>query len=217
MICPRCGFEGTPSQETVDTATDGKFVTIARFAWASEAGYFSHELSLPGDFETRIVWEDQSDTIHGFWQGEYLLQVPPDWTDEARARLRGLLDDKGEVTEPTRNRWSGGADADDATFDPQTSSGINWVPIILTLTAGSMAAISYQVWSRNGERPPVARDESLDVEAHPAPGNRVFMHESDDGSQWAVRFDSKSDQMILTEDVDGDRRPERRHVLHAVP
>ncbi len=216
MLCPRCGFEGTPSHESVDTLTDGSFVTIARFAWASEAGYFSHELGLPGDFEARIVWEDQSDKIHGFWQGEYLLQVPPDWTDEARTRLRELLEDKGETPPPTPRRWSGDVESDDPAFDPQATSGINWMPIILTLTAGSMAAIGYQIWISNGAPPPVARDESIEEESLPTPGNRVFMHESPDGGQWTVRFDPDHDRMILTEDADGDGHTERR-VLHAVP
>jgi hypothetical protein len=217
MICPRCGFEGNPSADHCDAVVDGAFVTIARFAWASEAGYFSHEMGLRGNFETRILWEDQSDKIHGFWQGEYLLQVPPDWADEARAMLRGLLDDNAERPQPGHPRWVEPVDEVDPTFDPQASFGINWVPIILTLTAGSVAALGYQVWSRHGEAPAVAREESPEELAAPAEGERVFVQESPDGSRWTVRLDASGDRMILLEDADGDHRPDRRRVLHAVP
>lgn len=213
MLCPRCGFEGSLSADHCETVLDGAFVTIARFAWASEAGYFSHELGLRSSFETRILWEDQSDTIHGFWQGEYLLQVPPDWVDEARAMIRELLDDNGERPHAVNNRWSEPEDAVE-TFDPQFSSAMNWVPIILTLTAGSVAALGYQAWSRHGEQPAVAREESPEELAAPVEGERVFVQ---DGGQISIRFDPAGDRMILGVDLDGDHRPDRHQLLRAVP
>jgi hypothetical protein len=216
MICPRCGFEGSPSADHCDAVVDGAFVTIARFAWASEAGYFSHEMGLRTSFENRILWEDQSDAIHGFWQGAYLLQVPPDWADEARALFRQLLDENIERAQPA-NDSSEFDGADSVPFDPQSSFTINWVPIILTLTAGSVAAFGYQVWSRHGERPAVAREESPDELEAPREGERLFVADGPEDGRWSVRLDAAGESMILLEDIDGDRRPDRRRVLHAVP
>lgn len=215
MLCPRCGYDGSPAHDTHDDLHDGSFVTIARFAWASEAGYFSHELGLQDDFETRIVWEDQSDKIHGFWQGEYLLQVPADWADEARLRLRHLLDEQSEPAETASRRWPRSANAEE-TFDTAGATGINWVPLILTLTAGSVAAISYQVWSRHRERPPIAREEFPEELTQPVAVNRIFVDEHD-GTRVTVRFDPESERLILSEDVDGDSSPDRRRVLRATP
>jgi hypothetical protein len=212
MICPRCGFDGELAADQCDAAVDGKFVTIARFAWASEAGYFAHELSQLSSMETRILWEDRSDKIHGFFQGEYLLQASQEWADQARAQLRVLLEEQKESPALEPGNWSA-ANGDDPTFDPQSPSAIRWVPIVLTLTAGSVVAIGYQAWSRQEARQAIARDRSLDEWDAEPDGRQVFV--GDDGSRWTVEFDPAGDEVILVEDSNGDHHPDRRHVLHA--
>lgn len=214
MHCPRCGYDGVPAAESCNTAVEGSFVTIARFAWASEAGYFSHELGVRNPFETRILWEDLSDKVHGFWQGEYLLQVPPEWADEARAQLRLLLDDKGDGTADA-GRWDESSDREQA-FDPQLSSSIRWVPIVLTLTAGTVVAIGYQVWLRHEVRPPIARDQTLEELDAPREGGQLFVHQEADGTSLTIELNPAREQMILTEDLDGDGEPDQRRVLQVV-
>jgi hypothetical protein len=195
-----------------DTATDSAddWCTVARFGNAAEAGYFANELEFAIGREPRLVQRDDFDAVHHFWRTSYVLSVPGDLAELAATQLRRILD--GEPTEPAvagpewqkeRRRGFGDEPQPAETGAP---SGINWVPIVLTLAAGSLV-----LWAgkkQHAPRRPAIPDDAQRVDIWDAldRDQLPWVQRSNEGSG-SVRelvVDAASGQALLREDRDGD-------------
>lgn len=110
-------------------AEEGEYgVAIARFQSGAEAGYFADELTRETGIEADVLVRERFDAVHAIWTVDYILQVSPQHADEAPRALQSLVDATGD-------------DAGEELTRPSVSdlpAGV-WVPLILTLAAGSIA------------------------------------------------------------------------------
>jgi len=225
--CPECG-RLSPEQEVCShcpsryepagarlareaaLATDDDWCTVARFGNAAEAGYFANELEFAIGCEPRLDLRDDFDALHHFWRTSYVLSVPGSLAELAAVQLRRILDGEpiesglsAGVGRPRDKRPSLPAERDEV--DPAHPSGINWVPIVLTLAAGSLV-----LWAGKKQhipRRPAAPDDAQRVDLWDAldRDHLPWVQRSDDGA--GVRelvVDAASRQAILREDRDGD-------------
>jgi hypothetical protein len=121
-------------------------VPIARFRHAAEAGYFAHELLCREDVEAGVVAQEQFDALGGLWSTQFLLTVPPLTVERATTLLQSLVEENSDRIAPVL----ADEDCDDPPSEPYhmaavsdqdfvaVDSGVNWVPIVLTLAAGSV-------------------------------------------------------------------------------
>lgn len=214
--CPRCR---SATDETPRTATacssgaatqDDVWEVVARFGNAAEAGYFANELEYAIGCEPRLEHCDDFDPISHFWRTSYVLSVPGQRGDLARTQLRRILD--GEAIEPVSEfsgRSTGGPvprrSVDSQVLAETGASGINWVPIVLTLAAGSLV-----LWAgkkAHFPRRPAAPDEALRIDVWDVLGR--------DQAPWVqqpvgergvreLRIDAATGRAVLREDADGD-------------
>ncbi len=108
MKCPACGHEwldrtadetvrrepevGGPALEPgADTGDHRRFVSIARFKYAAEAGFFESELAAQLDVPTRIVEQSCFDAMAGLWLTWFALCVPEEHAVEAQQALSELV------------------------------------------------------------------------------------------------------------------------------
>lgn len=227
-ICPHCGWGGV--SETVcercgvtlirardDSAalaerepeTLAEWVTIARFSNAAEAGYFAHELLPLLDCEPRIEYQDDFDAVGGAWRTRYLLTVPVHLAEHGRRQLGVMLDGSWEQ-DPAR------PDSDDPFSVTETAvertphgsnSRINWVPIMLTLAAGSAV-----LWA--GRKAPFVRRHAAPGEAGQrdlfeflADGAQPWVQQQGNGGRRELRINRGT--ATIFEDTDGDGRFDR--------
>lgn len=228
MICPHCGWVGQGesdcqhcSAELVRTRdaggvradfdeldADSEWITIARFGNAAEAGYFAHELGPVLKCEPRIEYQDDFDAIAGAWRTRYLLTVPIEIAEHGRIQLAAMLEGNWELDQP-------GPDADDpfCSAEPTVpgrsqrgaNSRINWVPIMLTLAAGSAV-----FWA--GRKAPFVRGpveprgagqrDLLDFLADGA--DPWVQHGGAGGGRRELRINPRGDGATVVEDTDGD-------------
>jgi hypothetical protein len=211
--CPRCerhGYESNPATRDAPTECVDDWCTVARFGNAAEAGYFANELEFAIGCEPRLVQRDDFDAMHHFWRTSYVLSVPGELAELAAAQLRRILD--GEPTEPAvasperREDQRRGFGDERQSVDAGTPSGINWVPIVLTLAAGSLV-----LWAgkkQHAPRRPAAPDDALRVDIWDAlDRDQLPWVQRSDESSGSVRelvVDAASGRALLREDRDGD-------------
>jgi hypothetical protein len=113
----------------IDDAEAGeRGVAIARFQSGAEAGYFADELTRQTGIEADVLVRERFDAVHAVWTVDYILQVSQPHVAEAVAALQSLVETTGD-------------DAADESTRPSVTdlpAGV-WVPLILTLAAGSIA------------------------------------------------------------------------------
>ncbi len=197
--------------ETID---DIEFVAVAYFHNAAEAGFFSYELTHQFDIPTRTHVQESFDALSGTWSSRFALCVPIDQTEAAASAIRRHLDgsDQDAAGQEVQHSVSG---EEPARFSEHsvTDSGVSWIPIVLTLTAGSFAfwgmkKIQMQpkadvrlaphqlrideIWDRLGDR------EGSWVQK--SPNGRVARE---------LIFDRQRQRILLREDRDGDGRFEQ--------
>ena len=125
-------------------------VAIARFQSGAEAGYFADELTRETGIEADVLVRERFDAVHAIWTVDYILQVSPQHAEEAPRALQSLVDATGD-------------DAGEELTRPSVSdlpAGV-WVPLILTLAAGSIACFGIDhldhrrapAWSGDGRKP----------------------------------------------------------------
>jgi hypothetical protein len=142
-------------------------VSIARFANAAEAGFFADEIQSRLNVPAELTFDENFDAVNGYWSTWFVLSVPDSATEAAKAALRELLlatdaDDIAQHREGRRRHsvaWGMGVAAIDDTqllygdmpaatggfkparrpSEPADDAGIHWGPIVLALTAGSVA------------------------------------------------------------------------------
>lgn len=119
-----------------DVANDQCRTPIARFQNGAEAGYFADELTHAAELDVRLLVREQFDAVHGMSVTDYVLLVREADAERASQILRSLVSSTDDH------------DADDASGDQAAQDGFNvaatpggpvWVPILLTLAAGSIA------------------------------------------------------------------------------
>jgi hypothetical protein len=215
-LCQRCDQRhGSDSNAgardaAIDAADDWR--TVARFGNAAEAGYFANELEFAIGCEPRLVQRDDFDAAHHFWRTSYVLSVPEQLAELAATQLRRILDgEPGEAAALTsrelprqdRRREFG---YEPTSADAGTPSGINWVPIVLTLAAGSLV-----LWAgkkQHAPRRPAAPDDAQRVDIWDAldRDQLPWVQRSNEGNGGVRELvvDAASGQALLREDRDGD-------------
>jgi hypothetical protein len=219
--CPRCGFQVSfPQQlcsgcardseciddsELAGRSSDGENVdaepdrvAIARFQSGAEAGYFADELTRQTGIETDVLARERFDAVHAAWSLDYLLLVPAAASDEAPRLLQELVDATGDDL------------PDDERVAPPYSdlTAGAWVPLILTLAAGSIACFGIE---RHDHRP---RPAALVVGDGRKP-TELWDALGSDGGPWVqqlagghgtreLTLDRERQLIRLREDGDGD-------------
>ena len=220
--CPGCGGarnhrlmpadSGIVDVRAMDEDSGGPLRAVARFASAAEAGYFAHELQSRLQIPVRLQSEDDFDALSGHWSNRLLLLVPESEASTAASALQELVHDNQEDESPHGNLlaalrdsgpWSMAAGLDVAP-GARSDSGINWVPIILTLAAGSAAFWGVRKLQEAGPPPPpIGLQEKL------------WKRLADSESGWAVRSEERAGELrlvidpgrelaVIREDADGD-------------
>jgi hypothetical protein len=176
------------------------FVPVARFRNAAEAGYFADELARLGDWAVTLTLEENFDAVSGHWAHRFVLAAP-ETQAAAVTQALGELVEQGEPDE----RWAD--DQQPSAVNADDAGGINWVPIVLTIAAGTAV-----LWAAKSLHDPPKRDARLapvgglpldlwdDLSARPEP----WVQQSDDGSRREVVFDPHRRLALIREDHDGD-------------
>lgn len=185
---------------------------IARFGNAAEAGYFAQELELAERVPARLTIEEDFDAITGRWATRYLLLVPQDRAASAAAALKGLVDQTGGDEVPglaAERRADGEASGFAGSRRAVAEDGsVNWVPIVLTLAAGSAA-----LWGvrKLNERPkvnlpqaPVGRQHVELWETLATPRAAWDLRNDESDGRWQFAIDRDRNVAVVREDVDGD-------------
>jgi len=217
-LCRRCGWSGTdllcPCCRTPVDASDrgrlaedaprGGDVVIARLPNAAEAGYFADELSQLLNCDPQVEFSDDFDAAGGSWRTQYTLSVPAALADRARDALRRLVD----------GDWTHEGDRSPETRHVERS-GINWVPIMMTLAAGS-----FIIWCGKKLQPQVVAVEpegalALDLLDTLAGGNGTWVQQNrNSGGSRELQVDRNGRGATLREDADGDGIFEQQYVIH---
>ena len=155
-LCPECfpdeenavAEDGCGASAPSDDE-EGRRVAIARFRNSAEAGYFADELTRETHFETEVVARERFDAVHAAWSVDYILLVDRPHAERAARLLQTLVEATGGET---------GEDVLPELPASDLPGGI-WVPLILTLAAGSIACFGIERLDQRA-RPPalVVRD-----------------------------------------------------------
>ena len=156
-VCPEC----VPSELQPDEirANDvRRLVPIARFRNVAEAGFFAHELMQRDEIAVTMTADESFDAVNGYWSTHYVLSAPEKVAQRARRSLQDLIQ-VTESDEPDHSYANATFEIESDTrfehFDQEWAdheteasqiqddvviedSNVNWVPIVLTLAAGSI-------------------------------------------------------------------------------
>jgi hypothetical protein len=175
---------------------------IARFQSGAEAGYFADELTRETGIEADVLVREKFDAVHAVWTVDYILQVAPLHSQEATRALQSLVDATGDdaVEESTGRSVT------------DIPAGV-WVPLILTLAAGSIACFGIEHLDHR-PRPPalVVGDGRKPPELWEILGatNGPWVQQLEGGRgvrRLIINPDHRS--AVLEEDHDGDGRIDR--------
>lgn len=152
-VCPRCGQVVDAIFEELESV-DERMIKIARFTNAAEAGYFAHELVNRSGIDSQVLAEEDFDALSGFWSTRFALLVDETDLSSARQMLQQMIaDDDTEQISEHESRFEPVASDPSYEFeqthfeivDPRDlrdgateEAGVNWIPIVLTLAAGSV-------------------------------------------------------------------------------
>ncbi len=187
-------------------------VTIARFQNVAEAGFFAHELIHRESLAVQLRVEESFDAISGYWKSRFLLSVPESQAKSAALILQQMVEQtEADPWEPEQSAFG----LDVVSMDsrrrthnaPSDEGSIHWLPIVLTLAAGSFVlwgVRKFQEQPQRRDRAPVGREHNdpwVDLSAHAKPWVQML----DDGR--GVRefwIDAERDEAVLREDADGN-------------
>lgn len=205
-------------------STDGdRLAPIARFESAAEAGYFCHELMDRESLPVTIAIDENFDAVSGRWWTHYVLRVPEEMAETAITALQVLLDesqgDQGnhhqeilegaDAIEPPSNASEERFEIFDCAGEFDAGGlGVNWVPIILTLAAGSVAFWGFRKLQDQG-RPPIAaapagRDQRDLRDALSRHGGTWIQQSGNAGGVRHLRYEPDQKTVIIREDGEGD-------------
>ncbi|NOX56226.1 MAG: hypothetical protein GXP27_17640 [Planctomycetes bacterium] len=240
--CPACGqrlaewdeHSGQTSRAPRAPAPDDhrRYVRIARFKWAAEAGFFEHELAERLDVPTRILEHSNFDAMAGCWFTWYSLCVPEENAEHAQAVLRELIAEHEEdetdwqsEAEPSNVYSAAWPSHHQEVWDPveqhqglaaetEPESRSTLIPILLTLAAGAAVLWVTRVW-------PHQQPQAVGPGRGPEPATERFWQEL---SRWPepwtqtrrdgrgvrqLEVDPVHQRILLREDADGDGTFER--------
>ncbi|MEX2286282.1 MAG: zinc ribbon domain-containing protein [Planctomycetaceae bacterium] len=207
---------GAADDERLD---ESNMTVIARFQNAAEAGYFAHELGRSEEMPVTVALAEDYDGMHGYWSARFHLLVPDVCAERAASALERLVaeseSDELSVTEETHSD-SGkpigispfGPGGRPTTTSGSEASAVNWVPIVLTLTAGSAALWGLRQMDQAPRlRQPVVREgvreEDLWSQFLQSPDPWWQRLENGRGIR-ELRIDRGHSRIIIREDADGD-------------
>lgn len=208
---------------------DAHWSPVGRFHYVAEAGYFADELSQTLKTQVRVRSESSFDGMHHFWQTRYVLLAPHALKHQAEATLRDLIENGQPFEAPVesfserealQDEWReprGNARAsDDPRFELEEEdrgSGVHWVPILLTLTAGSAVFFGLRWWQEAGRIParvpPVGGGPAElwdSISRSPAPWTQP---RREGRGERRLRFDRQTNSAVIEEDIDGDGVPDQ--------
>lgn len=184
------------------------FVAIARFRNAAEAGYFADELTRAGDFSALVDLEEALDSFGHYWTTRFVLWVPRDEAEAATSELQRLVEatEAEDVFAPSAANDSPPRSDHEREEIAPSESGVNWVPIVLTIAAGSVA-----LWMARSMNEQPKRD----VRLAPMGGQQLDLWDrmTDDPEPWVQRtrdgrrelsLSRDGEAALLREDLDGD-------------
>lgn len=212
-LCPDCPASSDPeSRETLladgavddEAPHDNSLVAIARIPNGAEAGYFADELSRATGVDVDVVARERFDGVHAVWSVDYVLMAPRDEAERVAQSLKELVDRSDDREEGNLEESSRG----------ELSTGV-WVPLILTLAAGSIACWGVERFDqRPRARPPALVDRNprqppdLWHLLGATPG--VWVQKSPDGSLTReLALDPEHQTAVFREDRNGDGAYER--------
>jgi hypothetical protein len=177
-------------------------VAIARFQSGAEAGYFADELTRQTGIEADVLVRERFDAVHAAWTVDYILMVSPIHAQEAPRALQSLVDATGDDA----GEESAGRSVSDL------PAGV-WVPLILTLAAGSIACFGIDQLDQR-PRPPalVVRDGRKPPELWEILGatNGPWVQQLEGGRGTRKLTLNPDDRTaVLEEDHDGDGHVDR--------
>lgn len=245
--CPKCGYPlwfdddecpdckpRRPDQRAIDrtgpqvsarSSTDGdalpevdeQQIPIARFQSGAEAGYFCDELCRVSGYDVCVVTRERRDSIHSSWGIDFVLVASVAQARDAAAALKRLVDDSDDPDEACD------VPADTAPERNRESTVGRWVPLALTLAAGSIACWGIeQVVARPQARVPalVDRDPRLPPRLWhilgSSPGPWIQKSPNEQGVR-ELTFDPRRQVLLLREDGDGDGHFEREWRFDSQP
>jgi len=218
-VCPDCqgtreGDLSEPALDSVeprDVAVDANGepvgdparVPIARFQNGAEVGFFADELTRETGIETEVLAREKFDAVHAVWSIDYLLLVDRGEAERGARALQALVESTGGEMEDQPSERASACDI----------PGGVWVPLILTLAAGSIACFGIE---RADPRP---RAPAL-VVGHARRSPEVWQFMGAARGNWVqplaggrgVRelvLDPEKGTVVLRDDEDGDGRFER--------
>lgn len=224
MVRPGEYSDGSLPSQKPGAEGQEAWMPIARFLNAAEAGYFAHELKLTRNVPVRLRAEDNFDAVAGHWSTGFVLSVPEAWAERAAATLQDLVrlsesDDPTPEPVPAALDYESASAARSRPFDPYAEEdffaegpAIRWVPIVVTLAAGSLA-----IWGIKSfwepARPQAApvnapRDVLWDVMKTPN-GRKWVQLDSTGRPTRMLEIPAGGNEAILWEDNDGDQVFER--------
>jgi len=220
LVCPAC--LQTSSVEAVVSAES--MVAIARFRNAAEAGYFAHELQRGADISAVVTMDESFDAVSGYWSTRFVLAVPEELSEAALLGLQRLIDHSEPDDIPFDSQVAvdefdvpmSGDDwiqrpAEAISSETAEHSNVNWVPIVLTLAAGSIVFAGVRAMQAKPHAPVAAAGarNQPDVWEMLSTPERPWVQRLDKGRR-ELRFDSARRQVVLYEDLDGDGRFETK-------
>ena len=214
-----------PSARDADSYEDqtDALLPIARFNNAAEAGYFAHELLRNENIPASVTMSENFDALSGYWSTRFVLSVSEPLVETATICLQELISQSDTDDIPLETDFSDddlaqpleyGNEYDSLIDRPMESiaeeeSGVNWVPIVLTLAAGS--AVFWGVRTMNAKPRPEAaaagREEQADLWNRLTTPSGKWVQPTEDGrGRRELLFDARRRNGVLREDLDGDGR-----------
>lgn len=207
-----------------DGGSVGRMAAIARFQNAAEAGYFALELKLHQNIPVTVKAEEDFDAVSGRWSTGFVLSVPRRFAEKAALTLSELVrqtesDDDLPAIPASVEREPLHADPGEP-FDPLTRDDdfaypntINWVPIVVSLAAGSLV-----IWGVKKLWEPARPQAAAPAKAHKdqlwevmkTPQGRKWVQQDSAGRRIReLEIDPDGSEAVLREDNDGDEIFER--------
>lgn len=183
---------------------------IARFQSGAEAGYFADELARAVDLDVRVLAREHYDAVHGVASTDFVLLVLETEAERAAQLLRSLVASTDDDEAPDESNLLA------AEHDFNSSAlmgGPVWVPLLLTLAAGSIAYWGIEKFEQR-QRPPalINRDRRQPPElwrvlsASPSPWVQTL---GPGRGTRQLQVDPATKSAVIQEDRDGDGRFER--------
>lgn len=211
--CPECPGDHEPVENGFSAgerrvpdpvhAAAADRVMIARFQNGAEAGYFADELTRACHVDTEVVARERFDAVHAGWSVDYILLVERPHAERAARLLQSLVESTGD---------DGGDGATGESPRSDLPGGV-WVPLILTLAAGSIACFGIDRLDHRPRAPAlVVRDarEPPDLWEVLAGTRGTWVQKLEGGpGVRELTLDPETHSAQLKEDHDGDGRFDR--------